>query len=135
MRTRTVEITTPTLTEYVAGELRAYLGRHEISRSELGRRLGVEDTWVGKRLKGQTEISLADLDRIADALGVEVTSFLPTRGNTLRYPPSADRMRPAAPDTASTRPSGRYERPPTRHDSARPTMPPRPAPLLRSVTH
>lgn len=80
MSTSTAATVTRTgLHAYVTGEIKAYLGRYDISRSELGRRLGVEDTWVGKRLKGQTEISLTDLERIAEALGVEATEFLPTR--------------------------------------------------------
>jgi transcriptional regulator with XRE-family HTH domain len=54
------------------------LGRYSISRSELARRLGVDMTWVGKRLNGQTEITLADLDRMATALDVQATEFLPT---------------------------------------------------------
>lgn len=72
------------LTAYVAGRIRAYLGWHSISKSELARRLGVDDTWVGKRLNGRTEITLADLDRIATACHVAPTIFLP-RSITARY--------------------------------------------------
>lgn len=66
-----------TLTAGVAGEIRAQLGRQSISRSELARRLSKDDTWVGKRLNGRTEITLTDLERIADVLGVTAVDLFP----------------------------------------------------------
>ena len=68
---------TDRLTPYVASELRAHLGRYSVSRSELARRLDVDNTWVGKRLSCQTAITLEDLDRMAAALQVPVETFLP----------------------------------------------------------
>jgi transcriptional regulator with XRE-family HTH domain len=63
---------------FVAGELRAHLGRYSVSRSELARRLDVDNTWVGKRLSGETAITLGDLQRMAQALGVVAENFLPS---------------------------------------------------------
>jgi len=65
------------LTAHVASEIRATMGRLNVKRAELARRIGVEDSWVGKRLNGRTEISLTDLDRIATALGVGIVDLLP----------------------------------------------------------
>lgn len=78
------------LTAHVASEIRAMMGRLNVNRAELARRIGVEDSWVGKRLNGRTEISLTDLDRIANALGVGIVDLLPRdrREVTLRYNPS-----------------------------------------------
>ena len=78
----TVDQTAPAagLTAYVAAEIRAHLGRHAITRSELAHRLDVDDSWVGKRLNRRREISLTDLERIAAALGVPVATFLPRSG-------------------------------------------------------
>jgi len=65
------------LTAHVASEIRAMMGRLNVNRAELARRLGVEDSWVGKRLNGRTEISLSDFDRIARALNVGIVDLLP----------------------------------------------------------
>ena len=84
------------LSAYAAGEIRAHLGRHTISKSELGRRLGVDDTWVGKRLNGQTDIFLTDLERIASVLNVPASRFLPRGGATEGYAPTDPRVDPLA---------------------------------------
>jgi transcriptional regulator with XRE-family HTH domain len=75
------------LTAHVASEIRAMMGRLNVNRAELARRLGVEDSWVGKRLNGRTEISLSDFDRIARALNVGIVDLLPrdARQPTLTY--------------------------------------------------
>lgn len=65
------------LTAEVASEIRARMGRDNVTRAELARRLKVEDSWVGKRLNGRTEIGLSDLQRIARALNVAVVDLLP----------------------------------------------------------
>lgn len=53
------------------------MGRLNVNRAELSRRLRVEDSWVGKRLNGRTEISLSDFQKIADALDVDIHDLLP----------------------------------------------------------
>lgn len=65
------------LTAHVASEIRAMMGRLNVNRAELARRLNVEDSWVGKRLNGRTEISLSDFERIARALRVGIVDLLP----------------------------------------------------------
>lgn len=55
------------------------LARRRVSGRELARRLGVSSPWVSNRLTGHLEIGLDELQRIADALEVEVADLLPRR--------------------------------------------------------
>lgn len=68
-------MTTP-LTEIVAAEIRAWIGRRGIRQSQLARELGVSEQWISVRLRGVQPIGVDDLERIADVLGVPVTTFL-----------------------------------------------------------
>lgn len=70
---------TYTLTEKVAEEIRALLGRRRMSGRQLASTLAVSQTWVSSRLSGSTPIDLNDLDRIAAALNVDVADLLPRR--------------------------------------------------------
>lgn len=53
------------------------LGRKRVTGRELARRLDVSQPWVSYRLTGHKEIGLTDLERIAQALGVEIAELLP----------------------------------------------------------
>lgn len=55
------------------------LARRRVSGRELARRLGVSSPWVSNRLTGHLEIGLDELQRIADALEVDVADLLPRR--------------------------------------------------------
>lgn len=68
---------TSTLSEQAAEELRALLARRRMSGRDLAKLLSVSPSWVSYRLTGTTEIGLNDLQRIATALEVEVSSLLP----------------------------------------------------------
>jgi transcriptional regulator with XRE-family HTH domain len=68
---------TQSLAQYVPAQLRAEMARREISKVELARKLGKDETWVGKRMRGRTAITMADLDRIAAALDVPLSYFIP----------------------------------------------------------
>lgn len=57
--------------------IKSWIGRRDINKSELARRLGVSHTWVTNRLAGHQEIGLAELERIAEALDVEIAELLP----------------------------------------------------------
>jgi transcriptional regulator with XRE-family HTH domain len=48
-----------------------------VSQRELARRIQVSQPWVQARLAGETTITVADIERIAAALGVPVSRFLP----------------------------------------------------------
>ncbi len=66
-----------TLSEYVAGEIRATMARRRISGRQLAALLGASQTWVSSRLSGATPIDLNDLARIAEALGTYPSELLP----------------------------------------------------------
>jgi len=40
------------LSAYAAEEIRALMGRKDINKTEMARRLGVSDMWVNRRLRG-----------------------------------------------------------------------------------
>lgn len=67
-----------TLAEYVAAQLRAELARRDMPKAELARQLEVNETWVGRRMRGKSAITMSDLERIASALGLPLSYFLPT---------------------------------------------------------
>lgn len=67
------------LNELVAGEVRAALGRRRWRQSHLAARLGVNEMWVSRRLRGAQPIDLDDLQRIAEALEVSVTDLIPSQ--------------------------------------------------------
>jgi len=54
------------------------MARREISKAKLSRDLGVSEMWVSRRMRGKTQITMDDLERLATALSVPVSSFLPT---------------------------------------------------------
>jgi transcriptional regulator with XRE-family HTH domain len=66
-----------TLAAHAAGQMRAELARRQMPYVQLARLLDVDETWVGKRAKGRVEISLDDLYRIALALEMPLSFFLP----------------------------------------------------------
>ena len=53
------------------------MGQRDINKSELARRLGLSDTWVGRRLKGITRITLNDLDAMIAAIGCPLSAVWP----------------------------------------------------------
>jgi transcriptional regulator with XRE-family HTH domain len=65
------------LTQRVASEIRAELGRRQLSQSDLGLILGVHRTQISKRLQGrELSFTTAELDRIAEALDIPVDRLL-----------------------------------------------------------
>jgi transcriptional regulator with XRE-family HTH domain len=63
--------------ESVSGEIRAQLGRTRMTQQQLARRLGWAPSQLSRRLSGIVPFSTAEIDRIADALGIprdELTS-------------------------------------------------------------
>lgn len=107
------------LSVYVAEEIRAKLARQRVSASQVARQLGVSHTWMTNRLAGHQDISVNDLQRIADALGCAVADLLPSAiraGKTTERYPSAPERAPL-PTKPATRvlsprrpPNGRPER-------------------------
>jgi transcriptional regulator with XRE-family HTH domain len=110
-----------TLSLRVAEEIRAMLGRKRVTGRELARRLGVSQPWVSQRLTGHMDISLNDLQRIADALGLDFAELLPARSHNKTYgtPP----VRPTGPRSqrALLAPGHAPERHPTSRPAAEPS--------------
>lgn len=61
----------------VAAKLRGYLAEKRITKHQLAERLGQTDFWVGRRMNGQTPITVGELAYIADALREPIGRFLP----------------------------------------------------------
>jgi transcriptional regulator with XRE-family HTH domain len=68
-----------TATQQTAGAVRAELARRKLSGRKLGERLGWSLGTTSRRLNGQTPITVDELTRIADFIGVPVTVLLPER--------------------------------------------------------
>jgi DNA-binding Xre family transcriptional regulator len=75
--------------------IKSWIGRRDLNKSELARRLDVSHTWVSNRLAGNQELTLNELERIAAALDVDVAELLPTR--TLNKTSSPPPVRPSGP--------------------------------------
>lgn len=67
---------TQPLAEYVASQIRAEMARRLMSAAQLGRLIGVDETWVRRRIRGVYEITMSDLERIAVALELPVSFFM-----------------------------------------------------------
>ena len=74
-----------TLSEVVADNVRAFAGRRRLTRSELARMIGMNNTAAGSRWRGEMEWRLSELPSVANALGVSIDDLLtPPRGVDLR---------------------------------------------------
>ncbi len=60
----------------VAAEVRAIIARRGWRQSTLAERLGENEMWVSRRLRGKQAITLGDLERIADALSIKPANLL-----------------------------------------------------------
>ena len=67
---------TATLSELVAEEVRAQMGRKRMSQAQLARGVGKTEMWVSLRLRGKQAIDLNDLMAIATVLGVDASELL-----------------------------------------------------------
>jgi transcriptional regulator with XRE-family HTH domain len=67
-----------TLAASTAREIRAEMSRQGVTQEVLAERLGCGQRLLSRRLTAEVPIDTAELDRIAKALGVPVTQFLPT---------------------------------------------------------
>lgn len=126
-RMKGATVGTERLTEQVAEEIRAWLGRRRMSQAQLARSLGVSQMWVSDRLRGQQEIGLTDVERIAGVLGVRVVDLFPRAvldADALvpnaRSSPAPDRMTLCAPDVRSSPVRGMRRRPKLRDSNILP---------------
>lgn len=96
------------------------LARQKMSGAELGRRAGIKQSSISRRLTGETAFDMDDLEAIADVLGVEVGDLLPKSvgaGRTLKAG-KGTAGRSADPTPAAPAPHGPFSG--GRRDSARP---------------
>lgn len=63
----------------VAAEIRAEMARQKLTQEALGQKVGLRQDQISRRLKCEVPITVAELGRIADALGVPATHFLASR--------------------------------------------------------
>ena len=59
-----------------AANLRAAMGRRQLSRKDLAHLMGENEMWVGRRVNGKTPITVDDLDRFAHALSLPMSELL-----------------------------------------------------------
>jgi transcriptional regulator with XRE-family HTH domain len=66
------------LAEHVRAEIRAEIARQGLTQSEVARRIGTYPQWLNRRLNGDDpyELSVADVEAIAAALGVDVDKLM-----------------------------------------------------------
>jgi len=67
------------LKDSIAAEVRAEVARQDLTQQQLADRIGppASQWWVSRRLTGDVAIAADELVKIANALGVPVTKFLP----------------------------------------------------------
>jgi transcriptional regulator with XRE-family HTH domain len=101
-----------TLQARVAEELLVLLKRRRMSATALARHLGVSQTYIWRRLTGETALDLNDLDRISQILGIHPVDLLQAAedGATLRERRPIDvprsRTHPTSIRPAERRPPG-----------------------------
>lgn len=67
----------------VAAEVRAELARRRWSQADLAQRLGTDQMWLSRRLRGTKPLSLTEFEAIARALEITPTELL---GRAVRAP-------------------------------------------------
>lgn len=69
---------------WVLAEIRAEAARQDMNHSQLAARIGMSMQSFSKRIRGERDLSIAELLRIADALDVSPRQFLPDRPSPSR---------------------------------------------------
>lgn len=64
------------LTSRVAAEVRALMGRHNVTQMQLTAVLGVSQTGVSKRLRGLTPFDVNEIEALADYFGLDPAELL-----------------------------------------------------------
>ena len=66
---------TQTLARYASGQLRSELARRLMPNSQLAALLGVSEMWVTRRVRNHVELSLEDIESLAQVLDVPTSYF------------------------------------------------------------
>jgi len=83
---------TTELSRAAAGNLRAHLARVELTERDAAARIGVDPHWLHRRLHGRGNISLDDVERIAEALNIPISDILATSAPPGGFEPPTDRF-------------------------------------------
>lgn len=67
---------TTELPDRVAGTIRAELARRSMTQTALAAAIGKDKMYVSRRLSGSTPVDIADLELIAQALGLKPADLL-----------------------------------------------------------
>lgn len=65
-----------TPSEVIGGNVRAEMARKKIPQAAVGKRLGLSQTAVSKRLSGHIKFNVDELHEVAHLLGVPVSTLL-----------------------------------------------------------
>lgn len=106
------------LSEKVADEIRVALVRRRMSAKRLAEAVGVSQSAMSARLTGTTPIDLDELERIAQALEVDLADLLP---HTAAAPESTSTATGQRVLRRDQRRSSYYAAPPTRPTPTRPS--------------
>lgn len=66
--------------EQIAANVRVELARHNMRQKELAKRIDMKPAMLSHRLQGRTALSLHEIDRIAGALDVPLSTLLDVTG-------------------------------------------------------
>lgn len=93
------------LTDTVASEIRAEMARQRVTQRQLGEALGIHQTQVARRLRGDIAFNTVELEKTAEFLRVPITRLLgdgtgPT-GPTPTGPGPTGPTQPPAPGRAA----------------------------------
>lgn len=68
---------TQSLPQYIAREVRAEMARQRVTQRQMAEWLDISQPQVASRLNGDIEFRPSELEKIAEAMDVPVTLFLP----------------------------------------------------------
>jgi len=83
---------TTELSRSAAGNLRAYLARAEISDRAAADLIGVDQSWLWRRLHGRGNITLDDVELIAAGLQIPISNILAMSAPPGGLEPPTDRF-------------------------------------------
>jgi len=80
----------PTNRVDVAAEVRAVLARKRISQRQLAKALGLTQPVIWRRLRGDVQFSVDELQAVAEFVEVPITTFFPVDTTTAATVPAGD---------------------------------------------
>lgn len=77
----TAEAVAEEFREAVAEEVRVMMARKRLSQSALAERAGMSTSTLARRLSGESDFTLGELFRLAQAFGVSTNKLIPAVGS------------------------------------------------------